>query len=126
MGTSRNPGLLAIVAGVGLAVLFALLGITQVLDGRVGFGLAAVSLVVAALIYVFYSRGNNVEKSGYGALLFIIALAFIIPLLQVNQQQTQAAETSTTYDLNLHRGAALFGQYCSSCHGFQGQGLGAP
>ncbi len=31
-----------------------------------------------------------------------------------------------TYDLTLQRGAALFGQYCATCHGFQGQGLAGP
>jgi plastocyanin/mono/diheme cytochrome c family protein len=44
----------------------------------------------------------------------------------VNQQQAQATQTAATYDLTLQRGAALFGQYCASCHGFQGQGLAGP
>lgn len=126
MGTTRNPGMLAIVAGVGLAILFALLGATGVLDGRVGFGLAAIALVICALVYIFYSRGNNVEKTGYGALVFIVAVAFIIPLLMVTQQQNQADATSEKYDLTLHRGAALFGQYCAPCHGYQGQGIVGP
>ncbi len=126
MGNMRNPGVLAVAAGVALAVLFALLGVTTVLDSKIGFGLAAVCLVVSALIYVFYSRGSAVEKTGYGALLFIIAVAFVIPLLMINQQQSQATATAQLYDLKLQRGAALFGQYCATCHGFQGQGLTGP
>lgn len=118
--------MLAVTIGVALAVLFALLGVTQVLEGKIGLGLAAVTLVASALIYIFYSRGNNVEKSGYGALLFVIAIAFIIPLLLINQTSSQAAETSSRYDLTLHRGAALFGQYCASCHGYQAQGQSGP
>ena len=126
MGSSRNPGVLAVTAGVALAVLFALMGVTAVLPGQAGFGLAIVALAVSVLIYIFYSRSNAVEKTGYGSLIFIIAVAFIIPLLLVNQQQAQATQAAAQYDLTLQRGAALFGQYCASCHGFQGQGLSAP
>src|SRR5579884_3131366 len=126
MGTTRNPGMLAVMAGVGLAVLFALLGATGVLDGRLGFGLAAISIVVCALIYIVYSRGNTVEKTGFGALTFLVAIAFIIPALTVNQQQQQASAASAQYTLTLQRGAALFGQYCAPCHGFQGQGIVGP
>src|SRR5215813_756708 len=123
---TRNPGLLSVTVGVGLAVLFALMGATKTLPGQIGFGLAIISLVVAALIYVFYSRSNVVEKTGYGALLFVIATAFIIPLLIVDQQQAQATRTADTYKLTLERGAALFATYCSSCHGFQGNGKAGP
>lgn len=126
MRTTRNPGVIAVSFGVGLAVLFALLGVTGIFDGRTGFGLAAVSLVAAALIYIFYVRSGAIEKSGYAALLFVIATAFIIPALLISQQQTQAKETTAQYNETLHRGAALFGQYCASCHGYQGQGLSGP
>ncbi|MGH2516084.1 MAG: c-type cytochrome [Ktedonobacterales bacterium] len=126
MGNNRNPGFLFVVGGVALAVIFALLGFTTVLEGRVAFGLAALCLVTGALVYTFYSRTSVVEKTGYGALIFIIAIAFIIPFLLVNQQQQQAGAAADQYTLNLQRGAALFGQYCASCHGFLGQGLGGP
>ena len=127
MRTTRNPGVQAVSAGVGAAVIFALLGVTGVLlDARTGFGLAAVSLVASALIYMFYVRNGAVEKAGYAALIFVIAIAFIVPALLISQQQTQAMETKSQYDETLHRGAALFGQYCASCHGYQGQGLSGP
>src|SRR5260370_1853864 len=119
MGTTRNPGMLAVTAAVGLAVLFGLLGGTGVLDGRIGFGLAVIVVIGAALMYIFYSRGNNVEKTGYGSLLFIIAVAFIIPLLIVSQQQDQASATKATYDTNLLHGAARYWQYSPSCPAFQ-------
>jgi plastocyanin/mono/diheme cytochrome c family protein len=122
----RNPGLLAVTAGVGLAVLFAALGFTNVLGGQIGFGLAIVSLVAASLLYIFFSRANAVARTGYGSLLMIIAVALLIPLLTVNQQQQQVSASAALYDLKLHRGAALYGQYCASCHGFQGQGINGP
>lgn len=127
MGTYRsNPGMLAVIVGVALGVLFALLGFTSVLEGRIGFGLAAVCLVVAALVYLFYSRGSTVEKTGYASLLFIIATAFILPFLTVSQQQSQASAAAAQYDETLHRGAALFAQYCAACHGYLGQGINGP
>ena len=51
--SNRNPGMLAVTGGVALGVLFALLGFTGVLPGRIGFGLTAVCILTAALIYVF-------------------------------------------------------------------------
>lgn len=126
MGNTRNLGLLAVVAGVALAIIFALLGVTGAFDGRIGFGLAAICLATAGLIYVFYSRGSVIEKAGYGALLMIIATAFVLPLLTVNQQQAQATATSDQYQLTLKNGAALYGQYCATCHGFLGQGINGP
>lgn len=126
MGNNRNPGFLFVVGGVALAVIFALLGFTTVLEGRIAFGLMALCLVSAALVYTFYSRASVIEKTGYGALIFIIAIAFIIPFLLVNQQQQQAGATADKYKLTLQRGAALFGQYCAACHGYLGQGLGGP
>jgi len=91
-----------------------------------GLGLAAIALVVAALIYIFYMRANTVTKTGYAALLMIIATGLVIPFLTFTQPQAQANATSQQYDLTLQRGAALYGQYCSSCHGFQGQGINGP
>jgi plastocyanin/mono/diheme cytochrome c family protein len=126
MEGNRNPGLLAVTVGVGLAVLFALLGVTSVVQGRIAFGLAVVSLGVAALVYVFYSRGNAVTKTGYAALIVTIAVGLILPFLLVSQQQTQVDAQAAQYDLTLQRGAALYGQYCATCHGYQGQGLNGP
>ncbi len=126
MEGNRNPGLLAVTAGVGLAVLFALLGVTSVLDGRIAFGLAVVSLGAAALVYVFYSRGNAVTKTGYASLIIVIAIGLILPFLLITQAQTQADAQAALYNLTLQRGAAIYGQYCSSCHGFQGQGINGP
>ena len=126
MEGNRNPGLLAVTAGVGFAILFALLGVTSVLQGRIAFGLAVVSLGVASLVYVFYSRGNAVTKTGYAALILTVALGLVIPVLLVTQSQNQADAQAAQYDLTLHRGAALYGQYCATCHGYLGQGLNGP
>src|SRR5690348_17016930 len=126
MQTSRNPGLFAIAIGVALAILFALLGFTGVLEGRLAFGLAAICVIVPVLLYIFYARGSAITRSGYAALILTLGIGLIIPLLMVNQQQARADRTAALYDQSLQRGAALFGQYCATCHGFQGQGIAGP
>jgi plastocyanin/mono/diheme cytochrome c family protein len=126
MEGNRNPGLLAVTAGVGLAVLFAVLGVTSVFEARIAFGLAVVSLGVAALVYVFYSRGNAVTKTGYAALIITVAIGLILPFLLVSQAQTQADAQASLYNLTLQRGAAIYGQYCATCHGYLGQGVNGP
>ncbi len=126
MENTRNPGMSAVVVGIPLAILFTLLGLTQVLDGRIAYGLALICAVTAALVYIAFSRGNAIAKTGYASLVFIIAIGLFIPVQMVNQQQAQATAAAQQYDLTLHRGAALFGQYCATCHGYLGQGINGP
>jgi plastocyanin/mono/diheme cytochrome c family protein len=127
MGTKvRNPGLLAVTAGVILAIVFAALGVVGALELQLGLGLAVILLVTAALLYIFFSRANAVVRTGYASLLMIVATALILPLLSVNQAQQQASASSQLYDVQLHKGAAIFGQYCALCHGYQGQGINGP
>jgi plastocyanin/mono/diheme cytochrome c family protein len=112
--------------GVGLAVVLAALGFTGVLDLQLGLGLAVILLVTAALVYIFFSRANAVVRTGYASLLMIVATALILPLLSVNQAQQQASASAQLYDVQLRKGAAIFGQYCALCHGYQGQGINGP
>ncbi|HLY31085.1 MAG TPA: cytochrome c, partial [Ktedonobacterales bacterium] len=127
MESNRNPGLVAISIGIGLAVIFVLMGLTGGLKPEnLAIGLAVVVVVVSALIYIFYMRANTVTKTGYAALLFIIVTGLLIPFLAFSQPQAQANATAQQYDLTLQRGAALYGQYCATCHGFQGQGINGP
>lgn len=126
MENTRNPSMVAIAAGVALAVLFGLLGITGILSGQIGFGLAAACLVTSALMYIFYARGTAVDRTGYGALLMIIIVGLVLPVLTVNQQQAQANNAHAQYDSTLLNGATIFGQYCATCHGYLGQGINGP
>jgi plastocyanin/mono/diheme cytochrome c family protein len=127
MGTQyRSPGLLAVTGGVALGIVFAVLGFITPLGAKYGLGLGIVCLTAGALLYIFFSRGNAVQRTGYASLLMVLAVALFIPLLTVNQQQQQASAANVVYNTKLQRGAAIFGQYCASCHGFQGQGINGP
>jgi plastocyanin/mono/diheme cytochrome c family protein len=122
----RSPGLLAIIGGIGLGILFVVLGFITPLGTKYGLGLGVVCLTAGSLLYIFFSRGNAVQRTGYASLLMVLAVALVIPLLTVGQQQQQASATQTVYLTSLERGAAIYGQYCASCHGFQGQGINGP
>lgn len=126
METNRNPGWIALVAGAGFGVLFGVLGFTGILDAQLGLGFGLICFLVGTLVYLFYARENAVTKTGYASLMLLLTTGLIIPFLLVNQQQQQVGIAATTYDTTLHRGAALFGQYCTPCHGYQGQGIIGP
>ena len=92
---------------------------------------AAVGIIVAllgvgALLYVFYSRTNSVEKTGYGALLMLSIVALMIPVFWIMETNGQAMAKVQQHDISVQRGAALFAQYCYQCHGITGQGGSGP
>jgi len=92
---------------------------------------AAVGIVVAlvavgALLYVFYSRTNAVEKTGYGALIMLSIVSLMIPVFWIMESNGQAIEKTLQHNNDVQRGAALFAQYCYQCHGINGQGATGP
>jgi mono/diheme cytochrome c family protein/plastocyanin len=92
---------------------------------------AAVGIVVAlvavgALLYVFYSRTNAVEKTGYGALIMLSIISLMIPVFWIMESNGQAIAKTQQHDTDVQRGAALFAQYCYQCHGINGQGSRGP
>jgi mono/diheme cytochrome c family protein/plastocyanin len=92
---------------------------------------AAVGIVVAlvavgALLYVFYSRTNAVEKTGYGALIMLSIISLMIPVFWIMETNGEAISKTQLHDTDVQRGAALYAQYCFQCHGINGQGGSAP
>ncbi len=92
---------------------------------------AAVGIVVAllaagALLYVFYSRTNAVEKTGYGALIMLSIISLMIPVFWIMESNGEAMSNVQLHNTDVQRGAALFAQYCFQCHGINGQGGQGP
>ena len=96
MNTGRNPGLLGLTAGVGLGVLFALLGFVGVFSVPVGLGLGAIGVFVGAFLYLFFMRGTTVARVGYASLLFTLTYGYwaakdkvaervLVPMLDILQ-----------------------------------------
>jgi mono/diheme cytochrome c family protein/plastocyanin len=92
---------------------------------------AAVGIVVAlvavgALLYVFYSRTNAVEKTGYGALIMLSIVSLMIPIFWIMESNGEAIAKTQQHNIDVQRGAALYAQYCFQCHGINGQGGQGP
>jgi mono/diheme cytochrome c family protein/plastocyanin len=89
-------------------------------------GIIVALLVAGALLYIFYSRTNAVEKTGYGAIIMLAIISIMIPVFWIMEANGEAISNVQQHDLNVQRGAALFAQYCYQCHGISGQGASGP
>src|SRR3974377_1544829 len=89
-------------------------------------GIVVALIVVGALLYIFYSRTNSVEKTGFGALIMLAVVSLMIPILWITESNAQELSKLRQHTTDVSRGAALFSQYCYQCHGINGQGLVGP
>ncbi len=90
--------------------------------GQVAVGIIVALVVVGTLLYVFYSRTNAVEKTGYGALMMLAVVSLMIPVFWIVENNQEIMAQADQHLLDVQRGAALYGQYCYQCHGTLGQG----
>jgi plastocyanin/mono/diheme cytochrome c family protein len=89
-------------------------------------GIVVLLITVGALLYIFYSRTNAVEKTGFGALIMLSIISLMIPVFWILESNGQTQANIQQFQSSVTQGAALYGQYCSQCHGISGQGLAAP
>jgi plastocyanin/mono/diheme cytochrome c family protein len=94
--------------------------------GQAAIGIIVLLVAVGALLYVFYSRTNAVEKTGYGALIMLSIVSLMIPILWIVESNNEAVAKSEQHVTDVQRGAALYAQYCYQCHGTNGQGHTGP
>jgi len=93
---------------------------------QAAIGIIIVLIAVGGLLYLFYSRTNAVEKTGYGALIMLSIISLMIPVFWITESNGQAIAKIQQHTTDVQRGAALFAQYCFQCHGINGQGLVGP
>jgi plastocyanin/mono/diheme cytochrome c family protein len=93
---------------------------------QAAIGIVVALIVVGALLYVFYSRTNAVQKTGYGALIMLAVVSLMIPVFWITESNAQAMAKLRQHTTDVSRGAQLFAQYCFQCHGINGQGLIGP
>ncbi len=89
-------------------------------------GIIVLLVTVGALLYIFYSRTNAVQKTGYGALIMLSIISLMIPGFWILESNNEASAQLLQHNLAVQRGAALFAQYCYQCHGISGQGQSGP
>ena len=93
---------------------------------QAAIGIIVALIVVGALLYIFYSRTNSVEKTGFGALMMLAIVSLLIPVFWITESNAQEISAVQQHTTDVSRGAALFAQYCFQCHGINGQGLIGP
>ncbi len=94
--------------------------------GQVTVGIIVALVVVGALLYVFYSRTNAVEKTGYGSLIMLSIISLMIPVFWIVENNQEIAAKEQQQIMNVQRGAVDYAMYCYQCHGTNGQGRVGP
>jgi plastocyanin/mono/diheme cytochrome c family protein len=89
-------------------------------------GIIVALVVVAALLYVFISRTNAVEKTGYGSLIMLSVISLMIPVFWIVENNQEIMAKQQQEIANVGRGATLYATYCYQCHGTKGQGRVGP
>ena len=52
---------------------------------QAAIGIVVALITVGALLYVFYSRTNAVQKTGYGALIMLAVVSLMIPVFWITE-----------------------------------------
>ena len=84
-------------------------------------GFIILLIVVGVLLYIFYSRTNAVEKTGFGALIMLALVSLMIPVFWIMESGNQSTAQANQQDISVQRGLALYAQYCvQDCYQIQG------
>ena len=89
---------------------------------QIAIGFLVVVIAVGALLFVFYSRTNAVEKTGYGTLIMLAIVSLMIPIFWIVDSNNQAVAKAEQHATSVQRGVVLYSTYCYQCHGTRGQG----
>lgn len=86
--------------------------------GQIIVGIILLLVVVGGLLYVFYSRSNAVEKTGFGALSMLALVSLLIPIFWIAESGSQAAAQNEQHMVSVKRGMMLYAQNCTDkCYG---------
>src|SRR5205807_8421539 len=88
---------------------------------QTAINLLVIVIAVGALLFVFYSRNNAVEKTGYGALIMLAVVSIVIPIVWIVETNNEAVAKAQEHTTAVQNGAMLYAQYCSQHHATAGQ-----
>jgi plastocyanin len=79
---------------------------------QIAVGFVILLVVAGGLLYIFYSRTNAVEKTGYSSLIMLAVISLMIPIFWISEGNSEAAQKSDQHVLAVQRGMMLYAQYC--------------
>jgi plastocyanin len=86
--------------------------------GQVAVGLIVLLVVVGGLLFIFYSRTNAVEKTGYGSLIMLAVVSLMIPVFWIMESGNQAAAQNQQQATAIDQGMQLYAANCTDrCYG---------
>jgi plastocyanin len=81
--------------------------------GQVAVGIILLVVVVGGLLFIFYSRTNAVEKTGYGSLIMLALVSLMIPIFWISEGNNQAVANVQQFNTAVQSGMQLYAQYCT-------------
>ena len=91
--------------------------------GQAVVGIILLLVVVGGLLYIFYSRTNAVEKTGYGALIGLAVISLLIPVFWIMESGAQAQAQTQQHALAIERGMQQYASNCTDrCYGIDSKG----
>ncbi|GCE06609.1 cupredoxin domain-containing protein [Dictyobacter aurantiacus] len=76
-------------------------------------GIIILLVVVGGLLYIFYSRSNAVEKTGFGSIIMLGLVALMIPVFWIVEGGNQVQATNNQQNLAIERGMHTYANNCT-------------
>lgn len=80
--------------------------------GQAAVGILLLVILVGGLLYIFYSRSNAVEKTGYGSLIMLALVSLMIPVFWIMEGNNQAAAKVQQHNVAVQQGMQVYAQFC--------------
>ncbi len=86
-------------------------------------GIIVLLVVVGGLLFIYYSRTNAVEKTGYGSLIMLALVSLMIPVFWIVESSNQASARSDQFEASVKRGMVIYANNCTDqCYGIDDHG----
>ncbi|GCF08833.1 cupredoxin domain-containing protein [Dictyobacter arantiisoli] len=82
--------------------------------GQAAVGIILLLIVVGGLLWIFYSKTNAVEKTGFGSIIMLALVALMIPVFWIVEGGNQASATAQQSTLAIQRGMQTYGEQCTN------------
>src|SRR5260370_11202819 len=90
---------------------------------QAAIGIIVLLVVVGGLLYIYYSRTNAVEKTGYGSLIMLTLVSLMIPVFWIVENGNQAGAKSDQFETSIKRGMVVYANNCTDrCYGIDDKG----